>query len=331
MDEVFKDTYSDLISVVLPVYNVSDYLDKCILSVLEQTYSNLEIILIDDGSTDDSGSKCDYYLSVDSRVKVFHKKNGGLSDARNFGISKATGKYITCIDSDDYVDTDYIEYLYRLVISSETKMSICQHRVLVNDKLYVDYGKKGDEILLTKDCIERMLYHDVIDTSAWGKLYLSSLFDEVQYPKGKIFEDIATTYRLMLQCDKVAVGYESKYNYIMRNNSIVNGAFKVSKLDLLEMTDKMAFDVKKTYPELKNAVIRRQVYARFSTLNQLLNYKEQKLYNKTIIDFIKKHSWSVLFNAKAPIRDKVAIILLLINYKLYRKIWNSYKLKSYGG
>lgn len=314
-----------LISVILPVYNIEEYLPKCMESLFAQTYTNLELILIDDGATDKSPELCDKYAKQDSRVKVLHKKNGGLSDARNYGIERANGEYITCVDPDDYVDNDYIEYLFNLIVKYKTNMSICQHRVIKNGTIIHEYGNKGEEEIPNKICIERILYHDVIDTSAWGKLYKTELFSDVKYPFGKQYEDIATTYKLLYKCETVAVGYESKYNYIIRSTSIVNGQFNIKKLDLLDMTDDMAKDVISHYPELENATLRRQVYARFSTLNQMLwtkGYDEEK---QTIIDFIKKNQRNVFFNPKAPKRDKFAILVLCGGVNCYKQFWKLVK------
>lgn len=318
----------NLISVILPIYNVSDYLDRCMKSVINQTYKNIEIIMVDDGSTDDSALKCDEYKEKDDRIVVFHKENGGLSDARNYGIKRASGDYITCVDSDDFVDLDYIEYLYSLITKYNVKMSICQHKVLYSNGKVKEFGKSGEEILSSKKCLERMLYHDVIDTSAWAKLYDRNLFSNVEYPKGKLFEDIATTYKLMLQCNEIAVGYESKYNYLVRRDSIVNCSFNPKKFDLLEMTDKMADDVLKIYPDLKKAVLRRQVYARFSTLNQMLNVPNFEKERKAIIDFITKYAHDVAYDSKTPMRDRMAILLLRLNYNIYQTVWNFRKAKK---
>lgn len=321
-----------LVSIILPIYNVEYYLDKCMQSLFTQTYRNLEFIMVDDGSEKECAKLCDTYLKKDSRVIVFHKKNGGLSDARNYGIERANGEYITCIDPDDYVDCDYVEYLLKILEKYKTKMSIAQHRVHYDNGSIKDNGGEGDELLKTEKCLEKMLYHDVVDTSAWGKLYHRSLFENVKYPKGKLFEDIGTTYALMLQCDCVAVGYESKYNYIFHNNSIVNGKFNIKKLDLLEMTDLMAEAVSDIYPSLGNAVKRRQVYARLSTLNQMLNAgKEFDNERMSIIRYIKKNRIDILKNKKAPKRDKIAIILLSGSYSLYRFCWLSYQRKIMGG
>lgn len=310
-----------LISVILPIYNIKDYLAKCMDSIFAQTYQNLEIIMVDDGSTDGCDKLCDDYIARDERIRVFHKKNGGLSDARNYGIERANGEYITCIDPDDYVDKDYVEYLYKLIEKYNTKMSVCQHRVLFDSGRIDEKGRSGDVILSNKRCIERMLYHDVIDTSAWAKLYHRDLFKDVQYPFGKLFEDISTTYKLMLQCEKIAVGYESKYNYFIRGNSIVNGKFNPKKMDLLEMTDQMGRDVIAVYPELSGAVLRRRVYARFSTINQMLDVQGYQKERQDMIRFIKENAKEVCALAATPKRDRYAIKLIKISYPLYRMIW----------
>lgn len=314
-----------LISVILPIYNVEKYLPKCMESLLAQTYYNLELVMVDDESGELCATLCDEYASRDKRIKVYHKKNGGLSDARNYGISHSSGEYITCIDPDDYVDKDYVEYLYTLLKKYQCLMSICQHRVRYDNGTVRDYGAKGDEVISTEKCLERMLYHDVIDTSAWAKLYHRSLFQDVSYPVGKLFEDIGTTYRLMVQCNKIAVGYESKYNYIFHENSIVNSDFSPNKLDLIEMTDKMAQDVLRIYPKLESATKRRQVYARFSTLNQMLDTTNYDAEKKEIISYIKENKSNVLKNPRTPKRDKVALLLISCGYRYYRFFWKEYR------
>lgn len=315
-----------LISVVLPIYNIEKYLDRCMAAVLSQTYTNLEILMVDDGSPDGCPAMCDEYARKDPRVRALHKKNGGLSDARNYGIKHSTGEYIACIDPDDYVDSDYIEYLYDLIVKYGTRMSICQHITEYDNGTVNDHGGDGDELMTIEKCLGRLLYHDVIDTSAWAKLYHRSLFDTVSYPKGKIFEDIGTTYALIMQCSEgVSVGYASKYHYIYHMNSIVNSSFSPRKLNLLEMTDKMGHDVVKAYPSLKKAVLRRRVYARFSTLNQMLNAEGCEREREQIIRFILHHKKSILRDPLAPRRDKIAMRLLAIDYKLYKAFWTAYQ------
>jgi len=179
--------------------------------------------------------------------------------------------------------------------------------------------------MTNKEAIEHMLYHDGVDTSAWGKLYERELFDSVQYPLGKNYEDIGTTYALMLQCSEISVGNESKYNYVIRSSSIVNSDFNVKKFDLLEMTDKMAHDVIQIYPDLQDATLRRQVYARFSTLNQMLDTDDYPEERAEIIQYIKDNGQQVKTNPKTPKRDKIAISLLSMGYKVYRWTWKCYQ------
>ncbi len=327
-----KNIVLPLISVVLPVYNVSEYLPKCMASIFAQDYPKLDIILVDDGSTDGiCPGMCDEYASgpvpEGMTVRAFHKANGGLSDARNYGICRAEGEYITLIDSDDFVDKDYVSYMWSLLNgAAPCKMAISAVRVLSAGGKTLDPGHAGTDILDGKTCIKRMLYHDEIDTSACAKLYKKSLFDGVEYPVGKNFEDIGTTYKLFMLCERVAAGYESKYNYITRSTSIVNEAFNLKKLDLLEMTDKMAVEVTEAWPDLKQAALRRQVYARFSTLNQMLGVKSPEFVSirGDIIDYIKTNSKAVLKDANTPKRDRMAIYALKCGFPIYRLFWGIY-------
>lgn len=313
------------ISVVLPVYNVKQYIDKCMESVLNQTYSNLEIILVDDGSTDGSSEVCDHYADIDERVKVIHKQNGGLSSARNAGTLEATGDYITYIDSDDYVTPTYVEYLYELIAKYQTPMSLCTHSVLYEDGKETVYGAGGQEVLSSRECLERMLYHDVIDTSAWAKMFCIELARKYMFPEGKLFEDIGNVYNFFIDSEQIACGYDSQYYYIVRKNSIVTGNFNVKKLELLEMTDKMSEEVLTKYPDLCNATLRRRVYARFSTLNQMQDVTDYEMEKKSLISFIKENASTVLNDVKTPKRDKLAILLIKISYNLYRICWKIYK------
>lgn len=314
-----------LISVILPIYNVEKYLPVCMESLFLQTYKNIEILMIDDGSKDNCFRLCEKYAEKDPRVKVYHKQNGGLANARNYGAEHAQGEYITYVDPDDYIDPDYVEYLFALIKKYKTKMSVCQHRIRYCNGTVKDGKRTGDEELSVSECLKKMLYHDVIDMSAWAKLYHRSLFDVIRYPDGKIFEDTATTYRLVMECDAIAIGYETKYNYLFHENSIVNSQFQLNKLDLLEATDNMVKDIVKSYPGLIEATIRRQVYARFSTLNQMLEIDGYMNIKDELIQFIKKHKRNILYNNEAPKRDKVAVLLILLNYQLYRFCWLCYR------
>lgn len=312
-----------LISVVLPIYNVEKYLRRCVDSVRQQTYQNIEIILVDDGSTDGCAALCDSFAEEDSRIRVIHQKNGGLSNARNTGTSFAKGEYITFIDSDDYVSKTYVSYLYSLIERFHTPMSLCMHRVISEDgTLIKDYQIQQEPQCLSDEvCLKCMLYHNQIDTSAWGKMYRRDLALEIQYPDGKIFEDIGTTYRFFLKSGIIGCGYESHYNYVVRQSSIVTGDFHLRKLDLIEMTDFMAKEVLQQYPQLEAAVLRRRVYARFSTLNQIPSDSDYREQRKEIISFIANYRYQILADPLAPKRDKLAIICMTFGESLYRFVW----------
>ena len=219
----------DLITVVVPVYNVEKYIKKCIDSIINQTYKNIEIILVNDGSTDNSGKICNDYAKKDCRIKVIHKENGGLSDARNFGIENTTGKYITFVDSDDYIEIDYVEYLYNLVVKNKVDISICS-MFIDSTKKHINQGKKfKDNIFDTKKCYEYMLLEKGFTISAPAKLYLSELFRDIKYPTGMLCEDNGTTYKLIAKCDRIAYGCQSKYHYVAREDSIMRSTFNPKK------------------------------------------------------------------------------------------------------
>ena len=313
-----------LVTVIVPVYKVEPYLRRCLDSIVNQTYRNLEIILIDDGSPDNCGVICDEYAEIDKRIKVIHKKNGGLSSARNVGLDVFKGEYVSFVDSDDVVSLDMIEYLYDLLSDNNAEISVCLHEIVRDNHRWISFKNVNNQTVTPKECIKKLLYNDGVDTSAWAKLYKASLFNNVRYPQGKLFEDIATTYKLFFNANRIALGNEAKYSYILRNSSIVGSSFNEKKLDLLEMTDEMGRNVLNVYPDLSKAVLRRRVYARFSTLNQLARYVDRKKEKNCIIKFIKDNTREILLNNEVCLKDKVASILLNVNYNLYKFIWDKF-------
>lgn len=227
----------ELISVVVPIYKVEKFLPTCIESIIRQSYRNLELILVDDGSPDSCPSICEKYKQVDSRIKVIHKKNGGLSDARNAGLKIAEGKWITFIDSDDYVGIDFLKELYRVAVVNETDISICDYSKVLNNH---GLEKRGTlELELSNiECLESM-YHPKIhgmEFVAWGKLYKTTLFKKknIEYPVGKIYEDIFTTYKLIYSASKIAYSNYIGYFYRIRKDSIMTSDFNLKRLDVLD-------------------------------------------------------------------------------------------------
>lgn len=321
---------NELITIVVPVYNVEKYIRKCLESIINQTYKNIEIILVDDGSIDNCGKICEEYKNKDNRITVIHKENGGLSDARNVGIDNSNGEYICFIDSDDYVTNDYVEYLHKLIIKYNCEISICAHKVVYDSGIIISNESDKEFVMSKLEAIERMLYYKEFDVSAWAKMYKMSLFKTgIRFPKKRLFEDAATTYKLMDKSKQISCGLQSKYFYMIRKNSIVTSEFSIKKLDLIYSTREMGRYLLERYPNLKNAVIRREVYANFSVLKDMLNSsKDYKKEEEEIIKFIKANRLNVLLNKNASIRDKLAILTLLFGKKFFVFSWNLYSKAS---
>ena len=225
----------DLISIVIPVYKVEKYLEKCIESVLKQTYTNLQIILVDDGSPDNCGKICDEYAKKDPRIEVIHKVNGGLSDARNVGIAKAKGKYIGFVDSDDYIKEDMYEILINLIKEYDADVSICNLYDVIDGKEYIRNNENGIQEYSRLEILKEVLLDKNIQSYAWNKLYKKELFDEIKYPIGKKYEDIGTTFYVFEKCNKIVVTSEPEYYYLKRSDSLVNNVTESTVLDYTDI------------------------------------------------------------------------------------------------
>ena len=212
---------NELISIIVPVYNVEQYLNKCVESIINQTYKNIEIILVNDGSTDNSGKLCDELKLRDDRIQVIHKQNGGLSDARNAGLKIAKGEYIGFVDSDDYIAKDMFETLYNLNKKYNSEISIVSFYEIYKDKIIGVRNSKNLQELNKIDAIKELLIDTNIQSYAWNKLFKKELFEGLEFPTNKNFEDIATTLLLFERANKIVLFEEPKYYYVRRDNSIV--------------------------------------------------------------------------------------------------------------
>lgn len=315
----------DLISVIVPVYNVEKYLKRCVDSILNQTYKNLEIILVDDGSPDKCGEICDEYAEKDGRVKVIHKENGGLSDARNVGIDIAKGKFISFIDSDDYVEKEYVKVLYSAIIKDKTDMAIGAHKVIYEGGSVLEKATQEESVLQPEEVLNRILYDNGIDLSAWAKLYRRELFKDICFPKNRLFEDAATTYKLVDRSKKISIISKSIYNYVIRKNSITGESFSEKKMDLIISTQEMCNYIKVKYPRLEKACDRRLMYAYLSTLSQLAISKTKFPNEKNILmNYIKKNKKNILKDKNVPKRDKLGIFSASFGFKVYALLWKIY-------
>lgn len=224
-----------LISIIVPVYGVEAYLGRCMESLLSQTYRNLEIILVDDGSLDNCPALCDAYKAQDARIQVIHQENAGLSGARNAGLSIARGEYVAFVDSDDYVAADYIKALYELMQESEADITQCRFAYVSGEPLeryrsrsYKVY--RGESLMEQLYGLEEEATYFVV---AWNKLYKRELFSKIRYPQGRIHEDEATTYRLFYQSKKLAFTDRVLYGYFTQNTGSITATFSGKRLDYL--------------------------------------------------------------------------------------------------
>lgn len=325
----------DTISVIVPIYNVEKYLTSCINSILRQTYRNLEILLIDDGSTDGCAAICDEYKEKDTRIKVIHKKNGGLSSARNAGIDAATGEILSFVDSDDFIEPDMLEMLYRILCTYDADMTVCNFR-------YVDEkGRKinaypttivQDECLGQIDLWEKVLAeYGLFYVVAWNKLYRRYLWTNLRYPIGKINEDEFVLHGLIQQCKKIGCTSYIGYSYVQRGGSIMSQ--KIANFDVFE-----AWQMRIEYFHSINRddFVKKQLALfgeRLSTLYFLCKASEEKrMYHRTAkrYDYLSHQFYRGL---SIPGKEQIKILgcrrvpglLNLVSYAylfLWIKIWN---------
>ncbi|MCS2612160.1 glycosyltransferase [Bacteroides fragilis] len=219
-----------LISIIVPVYNVEAYLHQCLQSILDQTYTNLEIIIVDDGSTDHSPAICDHFAALDARVKVIHKKNGGQSAARNIGLDTASGEYIGFVDSDDWIDNDMYETLYNLISQYGADISACTHYLEYEDGRPTVYRSKEEIMTFNHADVMKTLFEDkIIKNYVVEKLYKRDLFTGLYFPIGQVFEDISLSYKIFDRSNKTVLKYKPKYHYRIRLGSTTNSSFSPLK------------------------------------------------------------------------------------------------------
>ncbi|HCR40822.1 MAG TPA: capsular biosynthesis protein CpsJ [Lachnospiraceae bacterium] len=224
------------ISIIVPIYNMEEYLSECIESILSQEYTDYELILVNDGSTDRSASLCENYARKDNRIIVIHQENKGLSEARNAGLERAKGNYISFIDSDDFIHCQMFKILYQNIIENNGDISVCNfHYTYPNKRYSKSTGSNKISILNNKEATLSIVQDsDLKMIVAWGKLYRRELFLNLRYPKGKYHEDEYITYQLFYQADTIVLSDAKLYYYRQRDNSITGSKYSLKRLDKLE-------------------------------------------------------------------------------------------------
>lgn len=320
---------NDLISVIVPIYNIEKYLKRCIDSIINQSYSNIEIILVDDGSNDKCPIICDNYLKSDKRITVIHKENGGLSDARNIGIKKSNGQYITFIDSDDFIHTNYIKELYETLIKTKSDISCCDFYNFPETDIMVDPSDdiknndiNAEKILVVEkiEALERMMYRNILRNSACAKLFKKNLFTNILFPKGKLCEDLGTMYKLFDLANCVSVSHKKYYYYMQRKHSIIHSNFNINRMDGLYFAiDETAF-VKEKYPQIVNAAYNREF---MEAIYILIKIPYKKNYNNQLDEIhnsIKKTRKKILIDKKSSPKVKILAFISFFGLFILKKI-----------
>jgi glycosyltransferase involved in cell wall biosynthesis len=244
-----------LVSIIVPVYKVESYLKQCLDSLINQTYSNLEIIVVNDGSPDKSAEIAESYAEIDSRVHVYHKENGGLSDARNFGLPHISGDFTMFVDSDDWVSNQLVETLVSLLIENEAEAAQAGFYYAYDEQLLYDnryFNQSSAPVTLTnQDLMEALVKNDIVKNFAWGKLYKTELVKNTPFVKGVLFEDVYWAHHVMSQVTNYVICHEPLYYYRQRADSIVKN-YSIRNLDIIEGLKQRHLFLKENYPALLN-------------------------------------------------------------------------------
>ena len=246
MDEAGKP----LVSIIVPVYKVEKYLQRCLDSIAAQTYQNIEVILVDDGSPDNCGEICEAFAKTNTYTKVIHQKNQGLSAARNNAVPESHGEYITFVDSDDYITPDYVEYLVSLCESFDAEVSVGSFVFQYDNKESAVPREESRRMFLSpEEALRNMNYGIGFGVTAWGKLYKRALVEANPYPVGKLYEDIATTYKIVGESTGVAFGNKQIYFWIQRRDSIMHSSFNRRQLDGMDAAEEQLKYIEEHFPD----------------------------------------------------------------------------------
>ena len=305
-----------LVSVIVPVYKVESYLHRCVDCILAQTYANLEIILVDDGSPDNCGKICDEYAQKDKCIKVIHKKNGGLSDARNAGLDIAMGEYITFVDSDDWIHFQYVEILLNNLTKADVDISTCSF-VRTPEKMLMDskVSESSYHIYSSEKAIEQTLYQNRLDNSAWGKLYKKELFNGLRFTVGRLYEDLDFFYKIYDRAVRLVHTDAVLYYYYYRTDSIM-GVFNRKRLDVLDITDEIVCYITMHHPRIVPAAQDRKLSANFNMLALMSLYKsDDEISIRRCWNNIRLLRWGRLFDPKVRLKNKLGILVSLFGRK----------------
>ena len=315
-----------LISVIVPVYNVENYVGACIDSIIEQTYDNIEIILVNDGSTDNSGAICDQYSNRDNRIKVIHQQNGGLSMARNSGIDAMSGEYVTFVDSDDLIHREAIASMWKQLTRNAADISTISLTSFKESGTPPSKAPMGARCVMSGyNAAKSMLYQRKIDNSACGKLFKASLFATHRFPEGMLYEDLATIPLVSLAANRVAINTTGMYFYRNRTSSII-GTFTLRRADVLDVTDRLVDYFSANHHSLLHAAKSRKFSANMNILwlMTVTGIRNEQLTTRCW-ENIKQLRWKTIFNPCVRLKNKCGAIASFTGLSCLMTILNRFK------
>lgn len=312
------------VSVIVPIYGVEAYLEHCVDTLLNQSYQNYEIILVDDGSPDRCPAMCDAYAAAHERVIALHKENGGLSDARNYGTSHSHGEYVTFVDADDYVSPDYLECLVSMMEEHDADITCARHQNVFDDSGTQPNIAPKTQCIGAEEALERICYGREMSVCAYCKLYKRELAQSFPYPKGKLHEDIAVTYQMMGASQKVVFSTKVIYFYRQRRGSIMHQKLTERHYYGIEAAHEQMLYISDRYPKIAPA-------GEFKYVQKLVEYMpyfmESNLENRQSFQRIREmtlpYARSVLSDKKVSLQFKYRFLCVLMGYQALRWGWKA--------
>lgn len=314
------------VSIVVPVYNVENYIDRCVNSILSQTYTNIEIILVDDGSNDSSGIKCDALARKDSRIKVFHKINGGVASARNTGIRLCSGEYLCFVDSDDWIAPDTIEYCVSLISTNDETIDVVEYGMIETNRYSLDIKqpKERIKILKGKDILEFLMYYSTktdMYFSACRCMYKTSLVQNNLFLEGKINEDISWKYKVFNQCSRILDSNQVKYFYYQGTGSLTTDGLRKRDFDLYEAANGLIeLTLREDYGTIRYLANVKKARTPLSLLCKIAFYgvSDSNLNEKEIVSELRKElkiNIKLLVNSPIPVSRKIIALMMCVSFR----------------
>jgi glycosyltransferase involved in cell wall biosynthesis len=309
------------VSVIVPVYNVAPYLERCIDSICHQSYADLEIIIVDDGSTDGSSQICDRLAKSDDRISVIHQANGGLSAARNSGIESATGEFLTFVDSDDWIHPQFVETLLAIAIDKDCELVMCNFKRCKNRSV-IEPSSSPAQVFTRDEAIPRMLRGEWI--SAWAKLYRRSLFDGFRFPVGRNNEDYAILLFIFERCNQIGYTPDALYFYFIRTGSITRSKLNDHSFDEFFNGQEVWHYCQDNYPQWEALALFNLTASIIKLTGECVTENKYPDRYDQMRGFVLSHKKQILHNPELPFKYHPFLWALIIRKKLHRKMMLKY-------